>query len=389
MHLPPVDRDRLAVDVDGQRRQAQSVLGVRGELGVGRWERRYDLVEERLGGHRLDLGPSSGSAIDRRHRLLLPWTLGCRGVERQAHPLVAADRTGCKGPLASGSVAVMSTALSDRLLEDGFVAVEGALEPSFCELVVADAFDRMGVVENDPTTWPAGVTHLPVVRNWDLDQVAPAAAAVLDELVGGRSAVAFSGVQDNLIVNMPDPDATWRSPTQQARSGRGWHKDGDWFRHFLDSPEQALLGIVFWRDVEPTQGATYVAVDSIAPVAALLARHPEGLDPGQVTANVPSIVANCRNVRVLPGRQGTIVWAHPFLLHTASVNDGGPPRLISNTSVMLRQPMRFGHSALTPVERSIVAALGVDRLDFHPTGRRGRVDSERARRWINDEPLRP
>jgi hypothetical protein len=48
-------------------------------------------------------------------------------------------------------------------------------------------------------------------------------------------------------------------------SSPDWHKDGDFFRHFLDSPEQGLLTIVLWSDIEERGGGTFIAPDSVAP----------------------------------------------------------------------------------------------------------------------------
>jgi ectoine hydroxylase-related dioxygenase (phytanoyl-CoA dioxygenase family) len=196
----------------------------------------------------------------------------------------------------------------------------------------------------------------------------------------------FSDVPDNLIVNFPVAAHPPQTPTQRANDVEGWHKDGDWFRHFLDSPEQGLLGIVLWRDVEDGQGPTCVAVDSIGPVADLLASHPEGLDPAELKDPIARIVRGCSDIRPITGSQGTIIFAHPFLIHAASVNTSATPRVISNTSVMLRDPMRFDRDeGTTAVERSILHHLGVDRLQFEPRGDRGTVTSERERRWAQRE----
>jgi hypothetical protein len=268
--------------------------------------------------------------------------------------------------------------LTDRFRRDGYVAVEGAMDPAFCESVVVDVLAGLG-------TGATGRHNLPATRSWALDDVAPAAAAALDELVGGRDAIAFSGIHDNLIVNLADPEATWWAPHEVAAPGAGWHKDGDWFRHFLDSPEQGILGIVLWRDVDADQGATYVVADSIGPVARFLAEHPEGVDP---PVPVDEVVASCRDVRALTGRQGTVIWAHPFLVHSASVNAADRPRVISNTVAMLREPMRFDRpeGRHTPVEQVVLDRLGVDRLEFAATGRRGRIESDRERRWKAGQP---
>jgi hypothetical protein len=269
----------------------------------------------------------------------------------------------------------------ERFLAEGHVVVEGALDPGFCDDVVAEGFRRLGATEDDPGTWPTGWINLPPTTVHDLATVAPAAAAVLHELVGPPDTIAFGGLPDNLIVNFPGDAAAWWPPSAWRDHLDGFHKDGDWFRHFLDSPEQAILGLVLWRDVEPDQGPTYAVVDSIGPIARFLARHPEGIDPGGFPHR--ELLADCHDVRPLVGRKGTVIWAHPWMVHAASVNRIGRPRVISNTAVMLRQPMRFAGAgrSRTPVEESVLHALGVASLDFVPTRERRRVVSERERRW--------
>ncbi len=275
---------------------------------------------------------------------------------------------------------------SDDFLRNGMIVVEDALEPEFCEEVISKRFREMGFDENDPSSWEQGWHSLPVSTAYSLERVAPTAARALFEIVGQPETLSFYGLPDNLIVNFPDPEASWWPASQWDSPGAGWHKDGDWFRHFLDSPEQAMLGIVFWRDVTEHQGATYVALDSITPVARLLAGHPEGLDP---PVPVKDIVTQCHDFRPMAGRQGTIVWAHPFMVHTASVNATDRLRIISNTSVMKREPLRLsGAGPRTALERSILNALDVEELDFRTAGRRDRVESERDRNWKTSRPER-
>lgn len=264
-------------------------------------------------------------------------------------------------------------------VRDGMVAVQDALDPAFCEHVIAHRLSGIAVDEADRSTWLTGRHNLPATTVYPLDEIAPAAAGVLHELVGGRDALMFGDLPDNLIINFPDPGATWWAPEQWDAAGAGWHKDGDWFRHFLDSPEQGILGIVFWRDVTADQGATYIVADSIAPVARLLADHPEGLVP---PVPVQDVVARSRDLRALTGTQGTIVWAHPFLVHSASTNATDRLRIISNTTAMLVRPPSFaGDGPRTPIERVVLDALGVDQLDYRITGEREKIVSERELRW--------
>ena len=271
----------------------------------------------------------------------------------------------------------------DEFLDTGMVVVHDALASDFCEEVVVRHLAAIGVVEDDRATWPTGRLNRPATTTYSIGEAAPTAAEALYELVGGSDAIAFSDLPDNLILNFPDPEVAWWAPDQYDVPQAGFHKDGDWFRHFLDSPEQALLGIVFWRDVTADQGATYVVADSIAPVARLLADHPEGIDP---IVPVADILASCHDFRALTGRQGTIVWAHPFLVHSASVNGTDRIRIISNTTVILRKPIALsGDGPKTPIAQSILGALGVDELVFQASGTRGKVESERERRWRKEQ----
>lgn len=269
-----------------------------------------------------------------------------------------------------------------EFLDHGFVAVDDALDAGFCEAVVQRGFARLGMDESDPTTWPPGRTHLGPDQHWSLADVAPRAQGVLDELVE-PCRVGYGGIQDNLILNVPLAGEDWWGPDEALGHPEGWHKDGDWFRHFLDSPEQGLLVIVFWRTVVERQGPTCVATDSIVPVACHLAERPEGLDPSEMRVVTDEVLADCREFRALVGRQGTIVFAHPFMLHSVSPNDLGTPRVISNSSVMLRSPMSFDRpdGAYSAVEETILRALDVDRFEFAPTGDRSHIRSDRSRRW--------
>ncbi len=75
--------------------------------------------------------------------------------------------------------------------------------------------------------------------------------------------------------------APWQPPSAQVK---GWYKDGDWFVHFLDSPEQGLLTIVVWSDIRPTGAGRSSPATSVPVVARFLAEHPEGVRPGGSTS---------------------------------------------------------------------------------------------------------
>ncbi len=159
----------------------------------------------------------------------------------------------------------------------------------------------------------------------------------------------------------------------------GWHKDGDFFRHFLDSPEQGLLVIVVWSDIEPRGGGTFIACDSVPVLARFLAERPEGVLPGGF--DFQERIKECRDFEEITGRAGDVVLLHPFVLHTVSQNHNGTARMITNPPVHLKAPMNFQRADkdYSPVERSILRALEVESLDFAPQNPRERIVPERVR----------
>ena len=160
----------------------------------------------------------------------------------------------------------------------------------------------------------------------------------------------------------------------------GWHKDGDWFRNFLDSPEQGLLTIVVWSDIQPQSGGTFVAADSIGPVARYLHERPEGCHPGEMQFG--RLIPACQDLDEATGEVGDVFFLHPFMLHAASSNPSGRARFITNPPVSLREPICFlrpdGDYSL--VEHGVLRALGADSIDFHITAERQRVIPERIAR---------
>jgi hypothetical protein len=115
-------------------------------------------------------------------------------------------------------------------------------------------------------------------------ELAPKAWAAILDVVGGEerlekevmqieskhfSTINSSIWSDAFIVNFhKGADQPWQPPSPQVG---GWHKDGSYFKHFLDSREQALLTIVLWSDMLHQGGGTFVAPDSVRLMARYLA----------------------------------------------------------------------------------------------------------------------
>ena len=153
----------------------------------------------------------------------------------------------------------------------------------------------------------------------------------------------------------------------------GWHKDGWHFRHFLDSPEQGLLGIPLMTDVLPQGGATFIAAGSVGPVARYLAQRPEGVLPDDFP--VEALLSDGCEFREATGEAGDFYLLHPYLLHAVSQNVLRRPRAICNVLFELKEPMRFDRPEgnYSPIEAAILHGLGAERYAFAPTAPRYRT----------------
>ncbi|GIJ45329.1 hypothetical protein Val02_22150 [Virgisporangium aliadipatigenens] len=277
---------------------------------------------------------------------------------------------------------VLSDSDVDQFLDQGFVAVRGCFSRAAAREFTRPVWDRLGFVADDPSTWAEPVVHLAGRRKLDVREFAPKAWGAVCDLVGGAERISTEkpyAWSDGFIVNLwQGADEPW-APASPASPG--WHKDGDFFRHYLDSPEQGLLTLVLWSDVRHQGGATFVAADSVGPVARFLAAHPEGAypfpqPPGVDDAPVfsfPDLAASCREFVEATGEVGDVYLLHPYVLHAKSQNVLRLPRIITNPPLTLAEPMRFDRSDPNDhslVERAVLQALDVPRFPFTPAAER-------------------
>jgi hypothetical protein len=281
--------------------------------------------------------------------------------------------------------------MSDRILSDseiehfiarGFVRVSGCFTRELARDLTTRACERLFCSLDDPTTWPKGRLRSPESRRVSFDSIAPKAWQAACELVGGAGRVLQPcNWGDGFIINFGGEPLEWQPPSPVLHDWQVWHKDGDFFRHFLDSPEQGLLVIAIFSDIGERGGGTYIACDSVGHVARFLAEHPEGVLPRGTPAE--EIVQQCRDFVETSGEIGDVFLLHPFMLHTWSVNASDRARFIINPPVKLREPMCFArpdprdHSA---TERAVLRALGVDRYDFQLAHPREAIVPERLAR---------
>lgn len=176
--------------------------------------------------------------------------------------------------------------------------------------------------------------------------------------------------------------------------------DGDFFVHFLDSPEQGLLVIPLWTDVLDNGGGKVICTEVVGEVARHLAEHPEGMGSGMIPRGESDwgsfkagrsfydrIVerASDTSFREMTGQAGDVILLHPFMLHSASWNGRRAVRIITNPPVVLREPMRYDREdgAYSLVERKTLMELGRERLErlerWGIKGERAELVPERGR----------
>ncbi len=281
---------------------------------------------------------------------------------------------------------VLSAADLENFLAYGFVHLKNCFDTapgSTAHRWVEESWVRNGISPTDRSTWPNDKIHMPNSELIPVRDFSPYAYAAICELCGGEERVSRDMTWGNgFIANYGlGRDKPWIAPGPEIG---GWHVDGDFFLHFLDSPEQSLLIVVLFGDIHPKGGGTFIACDSISMVARYLADHPEGVDPNGFPNK--QFIANCHDFRETTGSAGDVFLLHPFTLHTSSFNHRPEARFMINPPGQLSEPMRYDRrsdgSAYSPMERTVLRALGVDHYDFQPTASRQKLVPDRVARQM-------
>jgi len=223
---------------------------------------------------------------------------------------------------------------------------------------------------------------MPFHRRESAKVMAPKAWEAICELLGGEEIISPTCVNwgDSIIANLGSK--RWETEGIAPKDLDNWHVDGDFFRHFLDSPEQALLVIPLFSDIKPRGGGTYISPDGIGKVAKYLLDHPEGTYPQSYQDGFPfkDLIPECEQFVEVTGQKGDVFLLHPLMLHSASKNHLRFPRFITNPPVSILRPFNFNRENpddFTLVELKTLKALGVDRVDFKPTHPYERVTPRR------------
>ena len=265
------------------------------------------------------------------------------------------------------STSILSPQDREHFLDHGYVIVKSAIPEKRVREWQELTWTRLGYDPADKSTWAEERVHLPPSRAVALESFAPRAYAATLEVAGGANRVQEPVFwADVLVCNLAEgADRPWQPPSADSP---GWHKDGYFFKHFLDSPEQALLCIAAWTDILSHGGGTFIAPDSVGVVARYLAEHPEGVS----ARACGELIHQCREFVELTANAGDLVILHPYMLHAVSQNELRAARFITNPIVLLSEPMQLerpdGNYSL--VEQCILRGLGVSSYAFEPAAPR-------------------
>ncbi|KAJ7484229.1 hypothetical protein FB451DRAFT_1028714 [Mycena latifolia] len=277
-----------------------------------------------------------------------------------------------------------------HFLAHGFVHLTNCFSRDASEAFTANLWTRLGMSPDDKSTWHTERTNMPSHNTVLVSEFAPKAWSAICELLGGEDRITEETKvwKDSFIVNLGKEG----QGEVGFRDLENWHVDGDFFLHFLDSPEQALLVIPIFSDIAPGGGGTAICTDGIRVVARHLYDNPNGVTPWMQVRGTPestgpdrleffkSVVQNRElasdaNFHEMTGEVGDVYLLHPLMVHSASKNATRVPRVITNPPVSLKAPFRF--DAAMGGDFSLVEKKTLQELGF-PAGLEGwKIQGER------------
>ncbi|WYZ40590.1 hypothetical protein EsH8_IV_000931 [Colletotrichum jinshuiense] len=287
----------------------------------------------------------------------------------------------------------LTEAQKEHFRNTGWLKLSNCFTKEQAEWVTKDVWTRLGMDPNDKSTWKHR-TNMPHHRTFDVSEYAPKAWAAICEVCGGEERVATESKEwrDSLIVNLGSDE--FEGQESDPRELDNWHVDGDFFVHYLDSPEQGLLVIPLFTDIVPGGGGTIICPEAMPKVAKHLYDHPDGVSPRMVPRGHPDfskeknlnwfnlLAGSCSDFVEAHGEVGDVYLLHPLMLHSASQNPLRRLRVITNPPVFLKQPHVFNRpdGSYSLVEQATLRALGSKSLpEWKITAARERVVPERLK----------
>jgi hypothetical protein len=239
---------------------------------------------------------------------------------------------------------------------------------------------------------------MPHFHEFEVSEFAPRAWGGICSLLGGSSRIdsSVSTWKDSFIVNLGTPEG--HNKVVKPQELTGWHVDGDFFVHYLDSPEQGLLVVPLWSDIMEGGGGTMICPGAIEHIAKHLEKEREGVSPRMTPRrDNPDFTEEfglewyIELAKTMPdeaflevtGVVGDVYLLHPLMMHSASNNQLRNVRVITNPPVSIKEPFVFDREDdnYSAVERKTLRAVGKDRLKgWKIEGERQQLVPERMRR---------
>ncbi|KAI1341044.1 hypothetical protein F5Y15DRAFT_414167 [Xylariaceae sp. FL0016] len=251
--------------------------------------------------------------------------------------------------------AALTEEQKQHFIEKGWVKIEGAFTAEQAAPLMANIDKRLGVDLEDKSTWKQWRTNLKPTQWVQASEFAPKAWAAICELSGGQERLEPEGCfwSDGFIVNLGD--AAYEGRPTPFEDLDVFHVDGQFFVHYLDSTDQAILTVPLWTDVEAGGGPTALCPGTVGTVAKWLFDHPEGCNPDMVPRSDPRFgdtygthfgwaneVARANGIfDAATGKAGDVFLLHPFLIHSTTRNERRVFRAITNSKTSLREPYRL------------------------------------------------
>ncbi|KAI8947655.1 hypothetical protein F4801DRAFT_559890 [Xylaria longipes] len=292
--------------------------------------------------------------------------------------------------------APLTGAEKEFFLKHGYLKLANCFTREQAADVCEGVWTRLGMSPTDKSTWTKERTNMPSHRIFDVSVFAPKAWSAICELCGGEERISPESKiwRDSLIVNLGTAEG--EGNPMAPRDLPGWHVDGDFFVHYLDSPEQALLVTPLFTDIVPQGGGTVICPPGVGKIANWLYANPQGVSPwmrprDSVDFKKEKSLEWYRDLlRDIPddafveatGNVGDVFLLHPLMMHSAADNALRRVRIITNPPVSLKQPHCFdrpdGNYSL--VERKTMSCIGEEKLKgWKPTGPRERVIPQRVK----------
>ena len=253
------------------------------------------------------------------------------------------------------SFKILTEAQVQAFMRDGFIVLPEAFDRKVAEGCVDMIWEVMEEDREDSTTWKReGLVVQQGIKGGPASQVMTRRYVdAIGDLVGhGRDTPGQKKGFGYPVIRFPVDVPIWEP--------RGWHIDGNWFHHHVDSAEQGLVGVDIFTDIDLEGGGTAIRVGSHHIAARIFGQaEPDGFAQGKVSTAVIPHCEDCPIIEVT-GRAGDALLMHPHLLHASSTNRSRRVRIIANRAVSLHEPMQFDRpnpADLSPVEAAVAQSV--------------------------------